>query len=81
MRVNVLYFHSLRAAAGTPGEHVELPAGATMADLVDEVMTRHPRANPLRASLLLARNQEYAEPDAPLADGDEIALMPPVSGG
>lgn len=82
MRVRVLYFHTLRpAAGGLAAEDFDLPEGAVLGDLVDAAIARHPGIGPFRPSLLLAVDKAYAEPSAPLADGAEVALMPPVSGG
>lgn len=59
---------------------VELPAGAKVRDAIREVLREHPFVAEGR-QLVIARNKEYVDVDAPLADGDEVALIPPVSGG
>lgn len=82
MQIQVRYFAAVRrAAAGLSGEPLELPEGATLADAVRAVRDRHPAVAPLLPSLLVTRNQEWATRSTPLADGDEVGLMPPVSGG
>jgi molybdopterin synthase catalytic subunit len=82
MRVTVRYFATLRVAAGgLQRESLELAAGATLADVWRAALARHPALAAWEDSLLLARNGEWASPAAALADGDEVALMPPVSGG
>jgi molybdopterin synthase catalytic subunit len=76
MLVRVRLFAVLRERAGRDSIELDLPEGARVADAlaaVDEL------AGGL--SLVLAVNREYAPPDAPLAAGDELALIPPVSGG
>ncbi len=80
MRVLVRLFASYREAAGVGRIDLELPAGATVRDAITEIARRHPLITEGR-SVVIARNQEYVGPDEPLADGDEVALIPPVSGG
>jgi len=80
VRVLVRLFASYREAAGVGHIQLELPAGATVRDAIREVLREHPLVAEGR-QLVIARNTEYVEPDAALADGDEVALIPPVSGG
>jgi molybdopterin converting factor subunit 1 len=76
MRVVVKLFAGLRERAGTGERALELPDGARTADVWPELgLGEEP------GGLLYAVNREYAEADLPLADGDEVALIPPVSGG
>ena len=76
MRVTVRLFAMLRQRAGTDELELELPDGARVDDVLD-------RLADLAAGmpLVLAVNREYAQPDHPLQPGDELALIPPVSGG
>jgi molybdopterin synthase catalytic subunit len=76
MHVTVRLFAQLRERAGTSELSLELPEGARVQDAIDELGT-------LAADLpvVMAVNREYADGDAPLAPGDELALIPPVSGG
>jgi molybdopterin synthase catalytic subunit/molybdopterin converting factor small subunit len=74
MVVSVRLFAGLRERAGASHVDVDLPDGATVADLL-AAMDLAPR------SCVAAINREYAEPAAPIAAGDEVALVPPVSGG
>jgi molybdopterin synthase catalytic subunit len=76
MRVRVRLFAVLRERAGRDTIELDLPEGARVADALAAV---DDLAGGL--SLVLAVNREYAETDAPLAAGDELALIPPVSGG
>lgn len=80
MRVLVRLFASYREAAGVGRIDLELPAGATVRDAIAELARRHPLITEGR-SLVIARNREYVGVDETLADGDELALIPPVSGG
>ena len=73
-------FASYREAAGVGRIDVELPPGARVRDAVAEIAKRHPLITENRR-VVIARNRDYVDADAPLADGDEVALIPPVSGG
>jgi molybdopterin synthase catalytic subunit/molybdopterin converting factor small subunit len=77
MRVRLKVFAALRERTGASEHVLELPDGARAAD----VWAALPALGEPVSSVLYARNMEYVEPEAPLADGDEIALIPPVSGG
>lgn len=82
MKIKVLYFASLKVAiGGVSSEWLELPEGATVGDVVREATRLHPEVQGFSGSLLTAHNQQWAPMETPLADGDEVALMPPVSGG
>ena len=79
MRVHVLYFGVLRERLGGGEALLELPEGATVAEVLNvyrERITDFPWD-----SIAVAVNQEYAKADVVLKDGDEVALLPPVSGG
>ena len=80
MRVTLLAFGVLRDHLGATGS-LELPAGATVRDLLERCRTRTPENGPLWSSIAVAVNEEYASNTQVLADGDEVALLPPVSGG
>jgi MoaE-MoaD fusion protein len=76
MHVSVRLFAGLRERAGGASRSLELPDDARVADVWAPLdLGDEP------AGLLYAVNKEYAAPDAPLADGDEVAVIPPVSGG
>jgi molybdopterin synthase catalytic subunit len=74
--VTVKLFAALREQAGTRERSLELADGALIADVWPAL-----ELGDEPAALLYARNRAYAGPDEPLADGDEVALIPPVSGG
>ncbi|HVR88664.1 MAG TPA: molybdopterin converting factor subunit 1 [Candidatus Limnocylindria bacterium] len=80
MNVRVRLFASYREAAGAGQVALELPEGATVSDAIAELERRHPRIAAGK-QMVIAKNHEYVATDAPLADGDEVALIPPVSGG
>ena len=81
LRVRVRLFAIQRELAGAKEIPLELPPGTTIEDAWAAVVARHPVLAPGRPSLRFARNGDYAEATTPLADGDEVAFIPPVSGG
>ncbi len=81
IRVRVRLFAVQRELAGTREEGLELPAGATIEDAWQAVVARHPLLAPGRPSVRFARNAVYAPATTALEDGDEVAMIPPVSGG
>lgn len=81
MRVRVLFFGVLKDLVGSAGESLELQDGATVADVLTHYETRIPRIRDLLPTVALSVNQHYSGPGALLGDNDEVALLPPVSGG
>src|SRR5438105_15610594 len=81
VRVIALLFARLREQAGGDRFDLELPAGATVADAYAELRRRHPALEARREIVRPAVNQEFAAWDDTLAEGDEVAFIPPVSGG
>jgi molybdopterin converting factor subunit 1 len=81
LRVRVRLFAMQRELAGTREVELALPDGATIEDAWAALVDRFPSLAPGRAALRFARNGGYAPPETPLGDGDEVAMIPPVSGG
>ncbi len=81
MRVRVLFFGMLKDIVGRREEDAEFPAGASLGDALASYRTRFPRMDGVAGSLLAARNRQFADFSARLEEGDEIAFLPPVSGG
>jgi molybdopterin converting factor subunit 1 len=81
MHVRVLYLGMLRDLVGREREAVQLADGARLLDLYDALEKRFPKLQGFRNSLALAVNCEYAAPTTQLKEDDEVALIPPVSGG
>jgi molybdopterin synthase catalytic subunit len=81
MRIQVLYFAVFRERLGTEGEAISLHDGATVAEAITALAERHAAIATLRGKFRVAVNQEFSTEDRALADGDEIALIPPVAGG
>ncbi len=81
MRVTIRLFARLRELAGT-GEFVrDVPRGATVATVWQDLVVEHPALAAYASSMSCAVNAEYAKRTAAVDDGDEIAFLPPVSGG
>jgi MoaE-MoaD fusion protein len=81
MKVRVLFFGLLKDMIGVAQEDAELPGGARVEDLFERYARRFPKLGPFRSSIAASVNQEYAPWRAPLSNGDEVAFLPPVSGG
>jgi molybdopterin synthase catalytic subunit len=80
MNVRVRLFASAREAAGVGHLLLELPDGATVSEAIDRITKAHPLVREIQ-QLVIAKNRDYVGLDERLADGDELALIPPVSGG
>ena len=81
MRVRVLFFGMLKEWAGKSGESLELREGALLRDALAHYVAADPRFEKSVGSLAVAVNQQYSAADTKLHEGDEIAFLPPVSGG
>ena len=80
-RLAVLLFSVLREHVGAGRLDVALDAPATGADLLDHLAAQHPKIAAYRVVVRLAVNEEYVPESVVLSDGDEVALITPVSGG
>ncbi len=81
MKIHLLYFGILKDLVGQTNETVELPELATLADLLAYCKSRTPRLEGHLTGIALSINQEFADPASLLHENDEVALLPPVSGG
>jgi MoaE-MoaD fusion protein len=81
MRVRVLFFGMLKDLAGKSSDLLDLPELASVADVLAHYQARVPRFKDSLPSLAVAVNQQYAGPETKLKLDDEVALLPPVSGG
>lgn len=81
MRVTIRMFAAARDAGGFDAQTLELPPGANVADALASLRQRLMPAQSILKTCAFAINQRFARPDEPLADGDELAILPPVSGG
>ncbi len=81
VRIRILFFGVLRDIAGLREDSLELPPGGRLETVFEHYAARFPRLREMAGSVVLALNQEFSAPSAPLAEGDEVAFLPPVSGG
>jgi molybdopterin converting factor subunit 1 len=81
MRVTVRLFARLREIVGAPEVSRDVPEGATLGVVWDRLAAEYPGLAPYRASISGAVNADYARMRAEVHDGDEVAFLPPVSGG
>jgi len=81
MKVEIKYFAMCQEIAGKEAEILEVPENITTREVWDILITRYPGLEPYRDRSRLAVNLEYILTDRPLKEGDEICLIPPVSGG
>jgi molybdopterin synthase catalytic subunit len=81
VRVRVLFFGMVKDLVGCSNEEIELPDGTSLDALFEHYATRFPRLRDFSSSIVLARNHEFAPRQSLVAAGDEIAFLPPVSGG
>jgi molybdopterin converting factor subunit 1 len=82
MSVRILYFAKIRDLIGKPEEDLVLPEGVTcLSDLVGLLCRLHPVLVGRLASVRFARNETFVALSEPVADGDTVAVIPPVAGG
>jgi molybdopterin synthase sulfur carrier subunit len=81
MKVKYLLFASFREAAGTSQGMLEVAPGATLDDVWEKLVAEHPRLAPHAGTAAYAINSSYAKPGERVSEGDEVAFLPPVSGG
>ena len=81
IRVKVLFFGRLKEIAGLAQDCVNLAVGANIESLFAHYSSRYPELQQYRSSLVASCNKEFAPWDTALSAGDEVAFLPPVSGG
>ena len=81
MNISVQLFAVAKDLTGCESLTLEVPDGVTVAHLREHLLTRFPALEPVAASLQFAVDQEYANGTTPLFAGQEVAIIPPVSGG
>ena len=77
----MLFFGMLKEMVGQTSEDAEFPQGANLQAVFDRYASRYPRLRELAPSIVVARNQEFAQLSTDITEGDEVAFLPPVSGG
>jgi molybdopterin converting factor subunit 1 len=81
MRVRVLFFGRLKEITGCAEDWAEISDGAAVEDLFARYGRQFPKLAEFRPSVVASVNEEFADWRAPLRAGDEVAFLPPVSGG
>jgi MoaE-MoaD fusion protein len=81
MRVRVLLFGQLKDIVGHQEDSLDLESGSQLSAVIAHYSSRYPRFEGLTRSIACSINQEYAQGSAVLREGDEVGLLPPVSGG
>jgi sulfur-carrier protein len=81
IRLNVLFFGRLKDAIGHGQESIEIPPDSRIEDLFAQCVSRYPELAEHRSAIAVSRNREFAAWTTPLLPGDEVAFLPPVSGG
>lgn len=81
MLVRVLLFGQLKDLVGRSSDELELAEGARLETVFAHYASQHPKFAAMAGSVAMARNQRFADPSEAVEDGDEVAMMPPVSGG
>ena len=81
MRVKVQFFARLRELAGRSEYDCDVPAGSSVADVWRVMTDRHAALQPFGGAISCAHNTDFARMTAPVHEGDEVAFLPPVSGG
>lgn len=80
MKLNIALFGITKEIVGQPELAIQVPAATNVSELTERLKADYPRLRDLR-SMVVAVNSEYAEEEYKLQENDEIALIPPVSGG
>jgi molybdopterin converting factor subunit 1 len=81
IRVHILFFGQIKELLGRAQDSLEIAESSSIEDLFHQVAARNPELQKFRSSVVASRNQEFASWNTPLHAGDEIAFLPPVSGG
>ena len=81
MNIRTLFFATCREITGARETTLDLADGASVADLIETICGEHPAFRSMEASLMVSVNQSYVDRDQKLMEGDEVAFIPPVSGG
>ncbi len=81
MKVKVLYFSSIKDRLKKSTEFFEIKEDSTVSDLIKEIQKKYPDMSESIKNIMIAVNEEYADIQTKLKNGDTVALIPPVSGG
>ncbi|HSF31654.1 MAG TPA: molybdopterin converting factor subunit 1 [Candidatus Tectomicrobia bacterium] len=81
MKVTTKFFAAIKDIVGTPEIELELPDGVTAGELFERYCQQHAPLSRYANTTMISVNFEFVPPETPLHEGDEIAFIPPVSGG
>ncbi|MFQ5909676.1 MAG: MoaD/ThiS family protein [Thermoplasmata archaeon] len=81
MKVRVKLFAAFREIVGKKDLIMDMSEGSTVEDVVAKLLAEHPKLRKLRETMIYSVNKEYAKPHKELSDGDEVGILPPISGG
>lgn len=81
MQIQIKLFALLREAAGTDTLTLKLPEGACAADALTQINAQYPVLAPYLENVRMALRMDFIEAENPLSEGDDLHLIPPVSGG
>jgi molybdopterin converting factor subunit 1 len=81
LKIKVRFFASYREIAGMPEVVLDLREGTTLSALIEDMKGKYPKLGSLTDTIIASVNKRYAKEDVVLKEGDEVALLPPVSGG
>ena len=81
MKLTARFFALYRERAGTREQTLDLPQGTTVSELLGVLRQQYPHLAPPQVDIVVAVNAEYADKNTVLLEGDEVSLIPPVSGG
>jgi molybdopterin converting factor subunit 1 len=81
MTIKVMLFAQCSDIVGSRQLEITPAPNTSVQDLVNSLIKKHPKLGAMERSIMISVNQEYVDRDQLLADGDEVAMIPPVSGG
>jgi len=81
LKIDVLYFSSLKDKIKKNKESIEIKENSNLTDLINFLKEKHPEISQNLDNVMVAVNEEYVDKDYILKNGDVVALIPPVSGG